>query len=116
VDGGAFVKIWCALNLRGFAYVIELSGQQKVFSKLLHQTGGSFGTPGSSNGGVFQISPEITGPADIARDHGASIGVDVSLHFVDIAIGYIHSVSYSLDTVYFGIGFNLACFFGSPSH
>ena len=116
IEGGASVKIWRALNLRGSAYAIEPSGQQKVFSKLLHQTGGPPGTPGSSNGGVFQTSPETTGPADIARDHGASIGADASLHFVDIAIGYTHSVSYSLDTVYFGIGFNLARFFGSPSH
>jgi len=31
---------------------------------------------------------------------------------VDLAIGYTRSVTYALDTVYFGIGFNLARFFG----
>jgi len=115
-DGGASIKIWRALNLRGSAYAIEPSGQQKVFSKLLHQTGGPPGTPGASHGGVFQTSPETTGPADIARDHGVSIGADTNLHALDLAVGYTHSASYSLDTVYFGIGFNLARFFGSPSH
>jgi len=116
IEGGASVKIWRVLNLRGSAYAIEPSGQQKVFSKLLHQTGGPPGTPGASHGGVFQTSPETIGSADIARDHGVSIGADTNLRALDLAIGYTHSVSYSLDTVYFGIGFNLARFFGSPSH
>ena len=117
VEGGASVKIWRALNLRGSAYAIEPYGQQKVFSKLLNrQTGGPPGTPGASHGGVFQTSPETTGPADIARDHGVSLGADTNFHALDLAIGYTHSVNYSLDTVYFGIGFNLARFFGSPSH
>jgi len=116
IEGGASVKIWRVLNLRGSAYAIEPSGQQKVFSKLLRQTGGPAGTPGASHGGVFQTSPETTGPADIARDHGVSIGADTNFHALDLAIGYTHSANYSLDTVYFGIGFNLARFFGSPSH
>jgi len=116
IEGGASVKIWRALNLRGSAYAIEPSGQQKVFSKLLHQTGGPPGTPGASHGGVFQTSPETIGSADIARDHGVSIGADTNLRALDLAIGYTHSANYSLDTVYFGIGFNLARFFGSPSH
>src|SRR5215472_16933566 len=117
VEGGASVKIWRALNLRGSAYAIEPYGQQIVFSKLLNrQTGGPPGTPGASHGGVFQTSPETTGPADIARDHGVSLGADTNFHALDLAIGYTHSVNYSLDTVYFGIGFNLARFFGSPSH
>jgi hypothetical protein len=117
VEGGASVKVWRRLNLRGSGYAIEPSGQQKVFSKLLtRQSGAPAGTPGASHGGVFQSSPETIGSADIARDHGVSIGADTSFHAVDLAIGYTHSVNYSLDTVYFGIGFNLARFLGSSSH
>lgn len=116
IEGGASVKIWRALNLRGSAYAIQPSGQQKVFSKLLNrQAGGSPGMSGASHG-VFQTSPETTGSANIARDHGLSIGADTNFHALDLAVGYTHSVNYSLDTVYFGIGFNLARFFGSPSH
>lgn len=116
-EGGASVRVWRLLNLRASGYAIEPTGQQKVFSKLLNRQGGPpAGTPGASHGGVFQNSPETTGSADIARDHGVSVGADTSLHFVDLAIGYTHSVSYSLDTVYFGIGFNLARFLSSPSH
>ncbi len=33
-----------------------------------------------------------------------------------LAAGYTHSASFSLDTVYFGVGVNLAKFFGSSSH
>jgi len=70
VEGGASVKVWRMLNLRGSGYAIEPSGQQKVFSKLLNkQSGAPAGTPGAAHG-VFQNSPETTGTADIARDHG----------------------------------------------
>ncbi len=118
-DGGASVRILPLLNFRVSAYAIEPSGQQKVFSRLLNrQTSPAGGTPGSSHaGGVFQTSPETTGSADIARDHGFSIGFEANpFHILDLAIGYTRSVSFSLDTVYFGVGFNLARFFGSPSH
>jgi hypothetical protein len=117
IEGGASVNVWRLLNFRGSGYAIEPTGQQKVFSKLINQQSGPpSGTPGSSHGGVFQTSPETTGTADIARDHGFSIGADAKIHAVDLAIGYTRSITYSLDTVYFGIGFNLARFFGSPSH
>ena len=84
---GASVKIWRALNLRGSAYAIQPSGQQKVFSKLLNrQAGGSSGMSGASHS-VFQTSPETTGPANIARDHGLSIGADSNFHALDLAVG-----------------------------
>ncbi len=115
-DGGASVRILPLLNLRASAYAIEPSGQQKVFSKLLNRQTSSTG-PGASGRGVFQTAPETVGSADIARDHGFSLGFDASpFHSVDLAIGYTHSASFALDTVYFGVGFNLARFFGSPSH
>src|SRR6266849_6985856 len=114
-DGGASVRILPLLNFRVSAYAIEPSGQQKVFSRLLNrQTSPAGGTPGSSHaGGVFQTSPETTGSADIARDHGFSIGFEASpFHVVDLAVGYTRSVSFSLNTVYFGVGLNLARVFG----
>src|SRR6266851_2154666 len=115
-DGGASVRVLPLVNLRASAYAIEPSGQQKVFSKLVNRQAGPPGT-GGSRGGVFQTAPETVGSADIARDHGFSLGFDASpFHVIDLAVGYTRSVSFSLDTVYFGVGFNLARFFGSPSH
>lgn len=114
-DGGASVRIFPLLNLRASAYAIEPSGQQKVFSKFLSRQSAP-GGPGTSHG-VFQTAPETTGSADIARDHGFSLGFESSpFHVVDLAVGYTRSVSFSLNTVYFGVGFNLARVFGSPSY
>jgi hypothetical protein len=119
-EGGASVRVLPLLNFRASAYAIEPSGQQKVFSRFLNRQTGSTGAgnPGASHaGGLFQTSPETTGTADVARDHGFSVGFDSSpFHLVDLAVGYTHSTSFSLNTVYFGIGVNLARFLNSPSH
>jgi len=114
-QGGAALNIWRLLNFRASAYAIEPSGQQKVFSKLLHSQSSPPGA--TSHGRVFQGAPETTGPADIARDHGFSLGFDTSaFHLVDLAVGYTRSVSLSLNTLYFGIGFNLARYLRSSSY
>ena len=83
---------------------------------LSRQTSMTGAPGGGSRGGVFQTTPETVGSADVARDHGFSVGFDASpFQVIDLAVGYTRSVSFSLDTVYFGVGFNLARFFGSPS-
>jgi hypothetical protein len=117
-DGGVSIRILPLLNFRASAYAIEPSGQQKLFSKFLNRQMGPAGNPGASHSGrVFQTTPETIGSADIARDHGFSLGFDSSpFHLVDLAVGYTHSTSFSLDTVYFGVGVNLARFIGSSSH
>ncbi len=115
-DGGASIRILPLLNFRASAYAIEPSGQQKLFSRFLNRQTAP-GNPGASHNRVFQTTPETTGSADIARDHGFSLGFDSNLfHSLDLAVGYTHSASFSLDTVYFGVGVNLARFIGSSSH
>ena len=114
--GGASIRLMRLVNLRASAYAIEPSGQQKVFSRFLNRNSAGTANPGSSHG-PFQNSPETTGSADIARDHGASIGLDSSVfRVVDLVAGYTHSSSFSLNTFYFGVGLNLARFLGSSSH
>ena len=117
-DGGASIRILPLLNFRASAYAIEPSGQQKLFSKFLNRQMGPTGNPGASHSGrVFQTMPETIGSADIARDHGFFLGFDSSpFQLVDLAVGYTHSTIFSLDTVYFGVGVNLARFLGSSSH
>ncbi len=110
-DSAYFVR-----PFRASAYAIEPSGQQKLFSRFLNRQTAP-GNPGASHNRVFQTTPETTGSADIARDHGFSLGFDSNLfHSLDLAVGYTHSASFSLDTVYFGVGVNLARFIGSSSH
>ncbi len=117
-DGGVSIRILPLLNFRASAYAIEPSGQQKLFSKFLNRQLGPTGNPGASHSGrVFQTTPETIGSADIARDRGFSLGFDSSpFQLVDLAVGYTHSTSFSLNTVYFGVGVNLARFLGSSSH
>jgi hypothetical protein len=112
-DVGASIRILPLLNFHASAYAIEPSGQQKLFSRFLNRQ--TLGNPGAAHSGrVFQTSPETTGSADIARDHGFSLGFESSpFHLLDLAVGYTHSASFSLDTVYFGVGFNVAKFFGA---
>jgi hypothetical protein len=115
-DGGATIHILPLLNFRASAYAIEPSGQQKLFSRFLNRQ--VSGNPGAAHSGrLFQTSPETTGSADIARDHGFSLGFESSpFHLLDLTVGYTHSASFALNTVYFGLGFNLAKFFVGSSH
>ena len=114
-EGGASVKLWRFLDFHASAYAIEPSGQQKVFSKLLNRQSGSRGA-GASHGRVFQSAPETVGSADIARDHGFSLGLNASaFQYMDFALGYTRSASFDLNTLYFGVGFNLAHFLGSST-
>ncbi len=50
----------------------------------------------------------VTVGNDLTRDHGFSTWVAASLpHYVDLEIGYTRSYGYNLNTVSFGVGFNL---------
>jgi hypothetical protein len=117
-DGGVSIRILPLLNFRASAYAIEPSGQQKLFSKFLNRQMGPTGNPGASHSGrVFQTTPETIGSADLARDRGFSLGFDSSpFQLMDLAVGYTHSTSFSLNTVYFGVGVNLARFLASSPH
>ncbi|HKW98552.1 MAG TPA: hypothetical protein VJN43_12520 [Bryobacteraceae bacterium] len=108
LEGGVSYKVFGPVSVGGSLYAIEPSGQQKVFSKLFGSTPG----PGSGNGhphhGVFENPGETVGTADITRDHGVSawVGADPS-KYVQIELGYSRSMDYSLDSVFFGVTFNL---------
>jgi hypothetical protein len=58
--------------------------------------------------GVFETQQVTVGPAEIARDRGASAWIMLSpTPTVDFHIGYSRSATYALDTVFFGVGFNI---------
>ncbi len=114
-EGGAALQLARLLNFHASVYAIEPAGQQKVFSKFLNRT--SAPTVPASHGRFFQTAPETVGSADIARDHGFSLGFDSRpFRAVDLAIGYTRSATFDLNTLYFGVGFNLARLLGSSSH
>jgi hypothetical protein len=130
LEGGALVRIVNHLSLGGSGYAIEPSGEQTIISRINDSspapatTTPTPATPAPSQGmgqgqgrgmgqgrtpGVFEVVHKTVGTADIARDRGASAWVMVTPSpTVDFEIGYSRSTTYRLDTVFFGIGFNLA--------
>src|SRR5713101_6273852 len=89
------------------AYDILPSGQQTIFSKLdQQQPGSSFSN--SSHGRVFENNAQTTGTAAIARDNGYSTWVDANPNrYLNLELGYTHSVHYDLNTVSFSVGLNI---------
>ncbi len=118
LEGGATVKLMRMVSVGGAAYGIEPSGQQTVISRLIpRQTGNGNGNGGVGTGqgqgaihrhGVFQTVTVTTGGAELARDHGVNAWISLAPHStVDLQVGVSHSVTYSLNTLFFGVGINV---------
>ncbi len=110
LEGGALLRIWQYASIGASAYTIEPSGEQTVVSRLgptpQAQAGESRGRGRKT--GVFELQPVTVGPAEIARDRGASAWIMLTPSpTVDFHIGYSRSATYALDTVFFGVGFNI---------
>jgi hypothetical protein len=112
VEGGASFKVARVVSVGASVYAIEPSGQQTVVSKLIPGKSQNAGTGTGSlrrHHGVFETQPVTVGPADITRDHGFSGWFSVSpWRYTAFEIGYSRSVVYALDSVFFGINFNLS--------
>jgi hypothetical protein len=98
------------LNVGVSGFAIEPSGQQTVVSRLVRRRGST--TPGSkptpAKHGVFEDTSVTTGTADIARDNGYSTWLQIApATGVNLYAGYTRSAHFSLNTVFFGISFNL---------
>ncbi|MFY9585721.1 MAG: hypothetical protein WAR21_14635 [Candidatus Acidiferrales bacterium] len=112
-EAGADVKIWKSLTFTASAYDIVPWGQQRVISRFVRP--GATGTGAVRHGRVFEISAQTQGSASLDRDNGYSAGFSFSLtRFLDLSAGYAHSVPLHLDTISFGIGFNLTALFQKP--
>lgn len=111
-QGGARYRVVRWMNVGASGYMIEPNGQQTVVSRVVPQRGPvSAAVPGVARGLTrhgFETQSVTTGSADIARDHGfstwAALGVRPSLN---VYAGYTRSVPYSLNTVFFGVGFRI---------
>ena len=112
-QGGARYRLMRWLSAGGSGYIIQPKGQQTVVSRIVTKHGSALSTAiaGAARGRlnqVFETQSVTTGPADIARDRGfstwAALGVRPSLN---IYAGYTRSTQYSLDTVFFGVGFRV---------
>jgi len=111
-QGGVRYRVAHWINLGGSGYTIEPSGQQTVVSRVVTTHGPPNGVVTGLARGLlkqgFETESVTTGSADIARDHGfstfASLGVQPA---VNVYAGYTRSTRYSLNTVFFGVGFRI---------
>jgi hypothetical protein len=111
-EGGASFELRRGLDVGASAYAVAPSGQQKVFSKLIKRQSSSTLGAGQGRGqvkkGVFESASVTVGNAEIAKDHGISVWVDLyPSTYASFELGYSRSVHYAFDTLFFNIGINL---------
>jgi hypothetical protein len=116
LQGGTAYTLWRWVDFDASGYAIVPSGQQKVFSKLPGAGSPmSSGKRGHNRG--FETNAEQTGSASIASDQGFNLAVTASPSpFFDLTIGYTRSIHYALNTVSFGLGFNLGRYIENTRH
>jgi len=110
-EAGTAFELGRGVTLTGSAYDVAPWGPQKVYSQTVTRSGGGptgSGLGSSKHGRVFQNNAVTTGDSSIDRDNGFNGDLDFNpTKFVDFDLAYSHSVHYQLDTVSFGINFNL---------
>lgn len=108
-EAGTDVDLSHSFSLTLSAYDLAPWGTQTVISRLVSQ--GATGNAGQ-HGRVFEQNHVTTGTTSLTQDNGYTIGLSVSPKpYLDLEIGYTRSVHYALNTVSFGVGFNLSSFF-----
>jgi hypothetical protein len=133
-EGGVSYNLWHHIGIGASVWDVLPTGPQKIYSNLVWDQPGSsilvVGSPSTSaittlqpsatglpgnfgylvgdpnHGRYWNTAFETTGPAYIARDNGFSGTVSFSpSKYMDIQIGYNHSVRYHLDDVVFTVAF-----------
>jgi hypothetical protein len=112
-EAGADLDLSHSFTLTLSGYDILPFGTQTLFSRFVNA--GSAGK-GGQRGRVFEVSHATTGTADLMRDNGYTAGLDYSAKpCLDLEVGYTRSVHFALNTVSFGVGFNVSSFFSRNS-
>jgi hypothetical protein len=110
-EAGTSFDLGHSLTVSASAYDVAPWGQQKVFSRLVTRSSGTTVGTGQ-HGRVFEKSAETTGGADLVRDNGFNAALDMSpSKYLDLELAYSHSVHFRLNTISFGVGFNLTPLF-----
>lgn len=106
-EAGSGLDLGHSITFSASAYDVAPWGTQKVYSRTVTKSGG--GSGGSTkHGRVYQGSALTKGDSSIDRDNGYNADLDFNpVKYVDFDLAYSHSVHYQLDTVSFGITFNL---------
>ncbi len=123
LEGGTNVELTKGLSAGASFYGVLPSGQQHVYSRMVTSSNSGIVSSkaamissnpgvtgmgqGSGSGNVFMMNPVTVGN-DLTRDHGFSTWLAASLpNYVDLQLAYTRSYGYDLNTVTFGMGYNL---------
>ena len=100
-----------SLSFNASAYAIEPWGTQTLYSRIVTtKAGGAGGT--AKSGRVYTTIVRTTGGAELVRDNGFNTGLDFSpSRFVDLGMVFSRSTHLHLNTISFGISFNLSPLF-----
>ncbi len=122
-EGGADLQLLRMISVGGSAYADEPFGEQKVFSKLVVHGQKNMAGPGNGMGngrglkrGVFQNQSVTIGSADIARDNGGSVWLDINPSgILSLEVGYSRSAEYDLNSFFFSLRMDAGRWFRSRS-
>ena len=109
LEGGANFVLTKIVKVGASGYAVLPSGEQHVYSRMV--TGNNSGIPmtpvSTTDKQGFMMEPVTVGN-DLTRDHGVSAWLTANLpHYVDLQIAYSRSYGYDLNTVSFGVGYDL---------
>lgn len=110
-EGGTSFALGRSLTLSASLYDVAPWGSQKIYSRVVSKGVGSGVGNGKagSHGRIYQTNALTTGDSSIDRDNGFNAGLDFSpLKYVNLGLGYTHSVHFQTDIFSFGVGFNLS--------
>jgi hypothetical protein len=110
-EEGLMVDLAHSFSVGGLAYQIEPWGTQTLYSRTAPPISGAPRGPGQGPMSFLQNSV-TTGTSSLTRDKGVGALLDYNPSpFLDLGIGFSHSVDLSVNTVSFGIAFNLSPLF-----
>jgi hypothetical protein len=105
-SAGSKLDVWKFFSVMASAYDILPAGPQKMYSRLVSRS--ATGSGPISHGRAFERNGVTSGSADLTRDNGYSAALDANPSpYLDLELGYTHSVHYDFNTVSFSIGLNL---------
>ncbi len=116
-EAGLGVDIWGPISVSASLYDVAPWGPQTVYSRVVHRSVGSLGgTP--RPGRQYEQNAIVAGGPDLVRDNGYNASLDISpKSWLSFEIGYSHSVHLALNTISWGIGFNITdAFKRQPVH
>ncbi len=109
LEGGANFVLTKIFSAGASGYGVLPSGEQHVYSRMVtHNNTGMSMSPVSTTTKHGFMSNPVTVGNDLTRDEGVSTWLTANLpHYVDLQIAYTRSYGYDLNTVTFGVGYDL---------